>query len=281
MNTSFMTPRPASAPSTRYLARPEGRIAYDLQGSGPLVVLVPGMGELRSSYRHLVPVLVAAGYAVASTDLRGHGDSDTTFSSYGDVETAGDVQALISQLGGRAVIVGNSLAAGSAVIVAAEHPDQVDGLVLVGPFVRNPPSNAFTRAMFRTMMAPPWVAAVWKGYMPTLYAGRKPDDFQEYRTAVVTSLKRKPYGRAFSLTTRQTDHDPAEAKLGAVTAPTIVIMGEKDPDFKDPAAEARFIGDTLRAEVVMISDAGHYPQSQQPAATSEAVLRFLATVQHA
>jgi pimeloyl-ACP methyl ester carboxylesterase len=273
--------RPASASPTQYLVRSEGRVAYDLQGSGPLLLLVPGMGELRSSYRFLTPVLVAAGYSVASTDLRGHGDSDTTFSSYGDVETAGDVQALIAQLGGSAVIIGNSLAAGSAVIVAAEHPDQVDGLVLIGPFVRNPPANAVTRALFRVLMAPLWVAAVWKGYMPSLYAGRKPDDFQEYRTAVVTNLKRKPYGRAFSLTTRQTDHDPAEAKLDSVTAPAMVIMGEKDPDFKDPAAEARFVGAALQAEVVMVADAGHYPQAQQPEATSSAVLRFLGTVHHA
>ena len=277
-----MTSSPsASAPSTRYVSRPGGRVAFDLQGSGPLLVLVPGMGELRSSYRFLTPVLVAAGYSVASTDLRGHGDSDTTFSSYGDVETAGDVQALIAELGGSAVIVGNSLAAGAAVIVAAEHPRQVDGLVLIGPFVRNPPSSAFTRAMFRTMMAPPWVAAVWKSYMSTLYAGRKPDDFEEYRKAVVASLRRKPYGKAFSLTTQQTDHDPAEAKLGSVTAPTIVIMGEKDPDFKDPAAEARFVGDALRAEIVMVAEAGHYPQAQQPDVTATAVLRFLASVHRA
>ncbi|MHA7207853.1 alpha/beta fold hydrolase [Arthrobacter sp. MDT1-65] len=272
---------PAPAPSTQYIARPEGRVAYDLQGAGPLLVLVPGMGELRSSYRFLTPVLVAAGYSVATTDLRGHGDSDTTFTSYGDVETAGDVLALITQLGGSAVIVGNSLAAGSAVIVAAEHPDQVDGLVLIGPFVRNPPSTAVTRSLFRAMMAPLWVATVWKSYMPTLYSGRKPDDFQEYRKAVVASLRRKPYGRAFSLTTRQTDHDPAEAKLSSVTAPTMVIMGEKDPDFKDPAAEARFIGDALRGEVVLVADAGHYPQAQQPDVTGKAVLRFLETVQHA
>lgn len=274
-----MIPSPSTAPSTQYLARPEGRIAYDLQGSGPLLVLAPGMGELRSSYRFLTPVLVAAGYSVATTDLRGHGDSDTTFTSYGDVETAGDIRALITRLGGSAVIVGNSLAAGAAVIVAAEHPDQVDGLVLIGPFVRNPPSNAVTLTLFRTMMAPLWVATAWKSYMPTLYSGRKPDDFEEYRTAVVASLKRKPYGRAFSLTARQTDHDPAEAKLNSVTAPTLVIMGEKDPDFKDPAAEARFIGDALHAEVVLVADAGHYPQAQQPDVTADAVLRFLGTVQ--
>jgi pimeloyl-ACP methyl ester carboxylesterase len=281
MHTSYMTSSSAPTPATRYLSRPDGRVAYDLQGSGPLLVLVPGMGELRSSYRLLTPALVAAGYSVATTDLRGHGDSDADFPSYGDVETAGDVQALITELGSSAVIVGNSLAAGAAVIVAAGHPDQVDGLVLVGPFVRNPPANALLSGVFRAMTMPLWIAAVWRSYMPTLYAGRKPADFEEYRTAVATSLKRKPYGRAFSLTTRQTDHAPAEAALGSVTAPAIVIMGEKDPDFKDPAAEARFIGDALRAEVVMVAEAGHYPQAQQPEVTSAAVLGFLTSLQHA
>jgi len=271
----------ASALSTQYLSRPEGRIAYDSQGTGPTLVLVPGMGELRSSYRHITPALVAAGYTVVTSDLRGHGDSDTTFSSYGDVETAGDIQALISHLGGSAVVVGNSLAAGAAVIVAADHPELVDGLVLVGPFVRNPPSNPIALALFRAMMAPLWIAPVWKGYMPTLYAGRKPDDFEQYRTAVVASLKRKPYGRAFSLTTRQTDHDPAEARLSAVRAPSIVIMGEKDPDFSDPAAEARFIGDALGSTVVMVPDAGHYPQAQQPQVTTDAVLGFLENLRSA
>jgi pimeloyl-ACP methyl ester carboxylesterase len=70
-------------------------------GSEPLVVLVPGMGELRSTYRFLAPALVGAGHRVAATDLRGHGDSDTTFTSYGEVETTTDVSALIEELGGR------------------------------------------------------------------------------------------------------------------------------------------------------------------------------------
>ena len=269
------SPTPSSGATTQFLSRPEGRIAYDVQGSGPLVVLVPGMGDLRSSYRFLAPLLVAAGYTVASTDLRGHGDSDTSFSTYGDVATAGDVSALIVELGGRAVIVGNSLAAGSAVIVAAEHPEQVAGLVLVGAFVRNPPANALTRAMFRAMMAPLWIAPVWKGYMPTLYAGQKPADFEEYRAAVIANLRRSAYGRAFSLTTRQVDHDPAEAVLDRVTAPALIIMGDRDADFKNPEAEARWIGEMLNGEVVMVTEAGHYPQSQQPDGTAAAVLRFL------
>ena len=60
-----------------------------------------------------------------------------------------------------------------------------------------------------------------------------------------------------------------------MTAPALVIMGEKDPDFKNPAAEAAFIGDSLAAKVVMVPEAGHYPQAQQPKITSDAILAFV------
>ena len=86
--------------ATRYLDRTEGRIAYDVSGSGPLVVAVPGMGDLRSAYRHLAPALVEAGFRVATMDLRGHGDSDTSFTAYDDPGVASDITALIAHLGG-------------------------------------------------------------------------------------------------------------------------------------------------------------------------------------
>ena len=262
--------------TTSFLVHPEGRISYDVAGAGPLVVLVPGMGDLRSVYRYLTPVLVAAGYRVASTDLRGHGESDTTFASYGDVDTADDVAALIEELGGPAVIVGNSMGAGAAVLVAAEHPEHVSGLVLVGPWVRNGANGAFQRALFRVLMARPWAAGVWKFYLPRLYAGRRPEDFEEYRNQLVANLHRPGYTKAFSLTTR-TDHGPAEARLGDVTAPVMVVMGELDPDFKDPTAEANWIGRKVHGEVVMVPEAGHYPQSQQPTITNDAIVRFLSS----
>ena len=263
--------------ATSYLTRPEGRISYEVAGAGPLVVLVPGMGDLRSAYRYLTPGLVAAGYRVAVTDLRGHGDSDTTFSSYGDVDTAGDLAALVEALGGPAVIVGNSMAAGAGVLVAADHPTLVSGLVLLGPWVRNGANGALQRALFRAVMARPWAATVWKSYLPRLYAGRRPEDFGEYRDRLVANLHRPGYAKAFSLTTR-TDHAPAETRLPDVRTPVMVVMGELDPDFKDPTAEANWIGGALHGEVVMVPEAGHYPQSQQPEVTSDAVLRFLGSV---
>ena len=67
---------------TKFLLRPKGRVAYEETGAGPLVVLVPGIGDTRAQYRFLAPVLAEAGYRVVTTDLRGLGESDTGFSDY-------------------------------------------------------------------------------------------------------------------------------------------------------------------------------------------------------
>ncbi|MGO9584194.1 MAG: alpha/beta fold hydrolase [Acidimicrobiales bacterium] len=271
-----MTPPPMPQ-NTSYLARPEGRIAYDVSGEGTLVVLVPGMGDLRATYRFLAPFLREAGYRAACADLRGHGDSDTTFGSYGDEETAGDIIALISELGGPAVVVGNSMGAGAAVLVAAERPDLVIGLVLVGPFVRDAKTSAVARLLLRVAVTRPLVALSWRSYLPKLYAGRRPADFAEYRDRLIASLRRPGHAKAFSVTTH-TSHAAAEARLGEVSVPVLVVMGEKDPDFADPRAESDWIAQVSGAEVVMVPDAGHYPQSQRPDVTAEAVLGFLAKV---
>jgi pimeloyl-ACP methyl ester carboxylesterase len=262
---------------TSYLRYPEGRIGYDVAGAGFLVVLVPGMGDLRAGYRFLAPALRAAGCRVACTDLRGHGDSDTTFVSYGDEETAGDVIALIGELGGPAVVVGNFMGVGSAVLADAQRPGLVWGLVLAGPFVRNGKTSMMQRLLLRVAMAPPWAAISWKSYLPKLYAGRRPADFGEYRDQVIASLRWPGYAKAFSATTR-TSNDLAEARLADVTAPALVVMGEQDPDFLDPRAEAGWIARALRAQVVMVPEAGHCPQSQRPDITTGAVLRFLESV---
>jgi pimeloyl-ACP methyl ester carboxylesterase len=265
--------------STSYLTRPEGRIGYDVAGDGPLVVLVPGMGDLRSTYRFLAPAIRDRGYRVASTDLRGHGDSDVGFAEYGDEATAGDIIALILELGGPAVIVGNSMGAGAAAIVAAQRPELVAGLVLVGPFVRNGDTTAVQRLLLRVAMATPWAASAWKSYLPKLYVGRRPADFDDHRRQVVASLRRPGYAKAFSRTTR-TDHDAAEARLADVDTPVLVVMGECDPDFPDPRAEADWIAEALRGEVAMVPEAGHYPQSQQPELTTGAIVPFLSRVAH-
>jgi pimeloyl-ACP methyl ester carboxylesterase len=271
----MMSPTTAGAPTAEYLERPEGRIAYDVTGEGPLVVAAPGLGDLRSVYRFLTPGLVESGYRVATMDLRGHGDSDATFSSYDDVAAGTDMAALAEHLGGPAILVGNSMAAGAAVWAAAEHPDLVRALVLVGPFVRDIPLGLASKLTLRLGLRKPWGPAVWNAYYAKVYPGRPPADLAEHRGRIRESFRRPGHWRAFVATTR-TSHAPAEARLGDVHAPTLVVMGERDADFPDPGAEARLIGERTGAQVVIVPDAGHYPQAEYPEVVTPAVVGFLA-----
>ena len=106
--------------TTRYLEinRPDGsvgRIAYDDEGAGPVVLLAPGMGTTRATFRHLAPVLRRAGYRVVTTDYRGLGESDTGWAEYSSAATADDLAALIRHLGaGPVLLYGNSYTAASS-----------------------------------------------------------------------------------------------------------------------------------------------------------------------
>jgi pimeloyl-ACP methyl ester carboxylesterase len=260
--------------TTLMLDREGGRIAYDVQGTGPLVICAPGMGDIRQTFRYLVPALVAAGYRVATFDLRGHGESDTTFTSFDDEAEASDILALADHLGSKAAVVGNSMGSAAGVIAAAQRPELITSLVLVGPFVREPKANPPMKLLMRVATAPLWAAPVWKSYLPNLYAGRKPGDQAEFAAQANAAMRRKGYAAAFSKTTH-TRHDPAEAVLPLVKAPVLVVMGEIDPDFPKPAAEAAWIAQQLDAAVLMVPEAGHYPQSQRPDLVNPAVIAFL------
>lgn len=65
------------------------------------------------------------------------------------------------------------------------------------------------------------------------------------------------------------------ARLGDVEAPSLVVMGTKDPDFPDPEGEAKRLAAGLRGEVSLIAGAGHYPHSEMASETSERILAFL------
>jgi pimeloyl-ACP methyl ester carboxylesterase len=87
---------------TQHLERPEGTLAYsDYGGDGELVLMLPGMGALRSEYRHLAPEISGAGYRAVAADLRGHGESSVPWQTYDVPSVGGDILALIEHLDGR------------------------------------------------------------------------------------------------------------------------------------------------------------------------------------
>jgi pimeloyl-ACP methyl ester carboxylesterase len=264
--------------TTRYLDRGEGRIAYEVAGDGPLVLCVPGMGDLRSTFRFTVPALLEAGYRVAAMDLRGHGESDDGFGAYDDLALASDIRALIAHLGGGpALLVGDSMGAAGSIVAAAEEPDLVAGLALLGPWVRDPKPSPVMRLAQRLMLVKPWGPAAWRAFYKTLYPGRRPADLAAHVGRIGASLRRGDHWRSFVRTTA-TSHAPVTARLDDVRAPALILMGDKDPDFPDPAEEARFAAERLRGEFVMVPDSGHYPQADSPDVVNPAVLAFAAKV---
>ena len=56
MSISFMA---MNISSVDVIPVDDGTVAYEITGAGPLVVCVPGMGDLRSTWRHLAPSLIA------------------------------------------------------------------------------------------------------------------------------------------------------------------------------------------------------------------------------
>jgi pimeloyl-ACP methyl ester carboxylesterase len=260
-----------------------GRIAYDVAGEGPLVVLAPGLGDLRQAYRFLAPRLVAAGYRVATVDLRGHGESSVGWPSYTRTDTAGDLLAVIRALSGPAVIVGASFAAGAAIIAAATEPELVTAVALVGPGARTPklgkPNWRWMKAF--TLIGATYLLrsdAIWARYLRSAYPGARPADFEGYLATVRANL-REPGRMAAAAAMAFTSPADSEAKLGEAHAPAVVVMGALDPDFPDPRAEADGIVEALPAgvgRVEMIDGAGHYPHAQRPAEVAAALTAFLA-----
>jgi pimeloyl-ACP methyl ester carboxylesterase len=270
-----------SASDTRFLDRPSGQIAYDDRGSGPLVVMVPGLGDVRAEYRFLAAKLVDAGYRAVTMDLRGHGESSTGWPDYSCTALGEDIVALVDYLdAGPAILIGTSMGAGAVAWAAAEAPERTAGVVLIGPFVRDVPpwsklKGAVQWLMIKVALAGPWAARFWGGYYDALYPTSKPADLGDYRSALVRNLGEPGRMAALKGMIYASKADVA-ARLGEVRAPTLVIMGTKDPDFANPASEAEIVADLLNGEVVMVEGAGHYPHAEMPEVASPPILDFLA-----
>lgn len=262
-----------------------GRIAYEVTGSGPLVVLSHGIGARRQDYRFLAPMLAQAGYRVASADLRGHGESSMGWASINNTDVAGDLLALIGRLGGPAVIVGHSLSGGAATIAAATRPDLVAGVVEINPFTRKPKldlggllrTRRYRRCAFLVTGTRVFRSlGLWLRYLDLAYPA-KPADYAGDMAALAAKL-REPGRMAEFMKTFKSTPAGAGVQLPNVRCPALVIMGTLDPDFADPLAEGEAIVAAMPAgvgTVAMVDGAGHYPHAQSPEAVAELVTPFL------
>ena len=262
-----------------------GRIAYEVTGEGPLVVLSHGIGDRREAYRFLVPRLAQAGYRVVAADLRGHGESSMGWASISRTDVAGDLLALIRHLGGPAVIVGHSISGGAATIAAATEPGLISGIVEINPFTRTQRLDVggllrirrYRRGislltgtqLFRSL-------SLWMRYLDVAYP-TNPADYADYMAALRAKLHEPGRMAEFMKTGKSTPAD-AGAQLPNVTRPALVIMGTLDPDFADPKGEGGAVAAAMPAgigTVATIEGAGHYPHAQSPDEVAALVIPFL------
>ncbi len=281
---ALATPAPQSSATSEQPAQMlklrDGQIAYDDSGgAGSIVICVPGLGDLRQQYRLLAPRLEAAGFRVVTMDVRGHGESSVDWPDYSAASVGADIVALINHLGTKkAYILGNSMAGAAAVWTAADAPSVVAGIVLIDPFVRDMPTSAFLTAFLKVAMLRPWGPSFWSMYYGSLYKSAPPSDLPAYREALVTNLKEP--GRIEAVKAMiSASKNPCEARIPEVRAPVLVVMGSRDSDFDDPAAEADWVASHVHGKRLMVEGAGHYPHVEYPDIAAPAIIDFIKEAQ--
>ncbi|MGW4352618.1 alpha/beta fold hydrolase [Nocardia sp. NPDC004582] len=277
---------------TEFVTLEHGRIACDVTGDGPLVVLSHGMGTWRRDFRHLIGPLAAAGHRVVNADMRGHGESTLDWPSVtgkaaiARTDVALDLLGVIRHFGGPAVIVGHSLSGGAATIAAAEAPELVSGIVEINPFTLTQGidfgalwSNRRHRRGLTELVGTQLLGSprLWFKYLDGVAYPTRPQDHDDYLTELRAQLRSPGRWAEFMKTGKTTPAD-AEARLPEVHCPALVIMGGEDPDYPHPEAEAQRIVASLSpglGRYALIEQGGHYPHAQFPDRLASLIIPFL------
>jgi pimeloyl-ACP methyl ester carboxylesterase len=240
----------------------DGRsIVYDVDGSGPAVVLLHGFTGRRQDWALLgvTEALVAGGSSVVTMDLRGHGESaaphDTA--AYQDRALARDVVALADHLGLDSYgVVGYSL--GSIVAATVVGLDgRVRSVVLAG---------IGDHALDRCWRRP--------GLLARALTGDVRARASEPMAAAVLALVARSGGDPLALAGVQHGHVPIDVSLIAAAAiPTLVLCGSEDRENGDPAPIAESVPMASLVEV----PGDHYSTCGSAAFTA-AVVDFIGRV---
>ena len=109
------------------------RLRARVAGDGPILCLLPGLGRPAEDLDPLAERLVAAGFRIVQPDPRGSGESTGAMEGLTLHDLAADVAAVIDALDTRpVVIIGHAFGNRIARTVAADRPDLVNKVVLLG-----------------------------------------------------------------------------------------------------------------------------------------------------
>jgi len=252
--------------------------ASDTHANSP-ILLIHGLGASTFSFRRNTPEL-ARGRRVVAVDLKGFGFSkefsDMDFSFAGEART---VVALMDALKiSRATLVGQSLGGTIAAMIAAQHPERVDRLILIDSatlYITRPFATRLLHGhMFNSMAY--LVGGPHRGRVRRLlekaYADPSKvtkDDVEGYYFPF--TIKNSAKALQLFLTTNNPN---GNALLARIQAPTLILWGAED-SFIDLSVRDFLHQQIRNSQVVVIEKAGHAVMEEKPEEVNRAIVRFL------
>ena len=190
---------------------------YETHGKGsPLVLLHGGMLTIELNFASLIPTL-AAKHQVIGVELQGHGRTGDIDRPITPAAMAGDVVALLDELGiDRAHVLGHSMGAEVALELGVNFPDRVRSLVPISASVR-------PDGMHEDLIDPAKQATSTR--MPTA------QDFADFQAAYERLSPHPEHFTDFLTSLSQNVADSqgwSDAQLAGITAPTLIVLGDHD-----------------------------------------------------
>jgi 3-oxoadipate enol-lactonase len=247
----------------------DARIAYDRAGSGPPIVFLHGVGSNRQTWREQLEEFSATHTAIA-IDARGYGGSSTESDTISMASFAADTAAVIHAVaGGRAHVCGLSMGGIVALHLWRDHPEVVLSLVLADSWAWHPAAAAGQDARLAAIDAND-MASLARIRMPAVYGPGAAPPLVERGVETFASLDKSVYRAA----TAELWGVDMRRVASSVTVPTLVLVGEHDS--VAPPNLSRELAELIPgARLVVIPDAGHLPNEENPAAFNQAVRTFL------
>lgn len=251
-----------------FLDRDGVDIYYEQQGAGDATILLShGYSATSSMWRGQVEAL-RHDFCVITWDMRGHGQSSSPddVALYSEAHTVADILALLDETNTkRAVIGGLSLGGYMSLAFNATHPENVRALMLfdTGPgYKKDEARNGWNR------MANERASAFEMQGLDALGSGHE----------VQVANHRSALGLAHAARGMLTQVDDRVIQsLPGITTSTLVLVGENDKAFLTPSDYmALKIPDSKK---VVIADAGHASNIDQPEAFNQAIMEFLGALE--